>query len=48
MDTIIQNSLRPNLGSGVTLLTIVHKLQTIMDADKNVSDINVVLWPVSY
>ena len=36
-DTIIQNSLRTNLGSDVTLFTIAHRLQTIMDADKIVS-----------
>ncbi|KAL1937768.1 hypothetical protein VTO73DRAFT_12921 [Trametes versicolor] len=33
-DTIIQNSLRKELGSDVTILTIAHRLQTIMDADK--------------
>jgi len=33
-DTAIQNSLRTNLGSDVTLFTIAHRLQTIMDADK--------------
>ncbi|KAH9940070.1 uncharacterized protein BXZ73DRAFT_99070 [Epithele typhae] len=33
-DEIIQQSLRQELGSDVTLLTIAHRLQTIMDADK--------------
>ena len=31
---MIQNSLRTNLGSDVTLFTIAHRLQTIMDTDK--------------
>ncbi|KAI8986290.1 P-loop containing nucleoside triphosphate hydrolase protein [Trametes punicea] len=34
IDTIIQNSLRRELGKDVTILTIAHRLQTIMDADK--------------
>lgn len=33
-DSIIQSSLRNELGSDVTILTIAHRLQTIMDADK--------------
>ncbi|RPD81341.1 multidrug resistance-associated ABC transporter [Lentinus tigrinus ALCF2SS1-7] len=33
-DEIIQTSLREELGKDVTLLTIAHRLQTIMDADK--------------
>ena len=33
MDAVIQSSLRTNLGSDVTLFTIAHRLQTIMDAD---------------
>ena len=33
-DTIIQKSLRNELGGDVTLLTVAHRLQTIMDADK--------------
>ncbi|RDX55372.1 hypothetical protein OH76DRAFT_1428233 [Lentinus brumalis] len=33
-DEIIQKSLRQELGKDVTLLTIAHRLQTIMDADK--------------
>ena len=40
-DSMIQNSLRTNLGSDVTLITIAHRLQTIMDTDKIVSDIYV-------
>ncbi|KAI0640447.1 P-loop containing nucleoside triphosphate hydrolase protein [Trametes meyenii] len=33
-DTVIQTSLRTELGKDVTLLTVAHRLQTIMDADK--------------
>ncbi|KAI0052512.1 hypothetical protein FA95DRAFT_1675194 [Auriscalpium vulgare] len=33
-DTIIQSSLRNELKGDVTLITIAHRLQTIMDADK--------------
>ncbi|KAL0565313.1 hypothetical protein V5O48_016710 [Marasmius crinis-equi] len=33
-DSIIQNSLRRELGKDVTLITVAHRLQTIMDADK--------------
>ncbi|CDO77193.1 hypothetical protein BN946_scf184747.g6 [Trametes cinnabarina] len=33
-DTVIQKSLREELGKDVTILTIAHRLQTIMDADK--------------
>jgi ABC-type multidrug transport system fused ATPase/permease subunit len=33
-DTVIQESLRHGLGNDVTLFTIAHRLQTIMDADK--------------
>ncbi|KAH9848044.1 P-loop containing nucleoside triphosphate hydrolase protein [Lenzites betulinus] len=33
-DSIIQTSLRTELGNDVTLLTVAHRLQTIMDADK--------------
>ena len=38
-DEIIQKSLREELGKDVTLLTIAHRLQTIMDADKIVSSV---------
>ncbi|KAF7348331.1 Multidrug resistance-associated ABC transporter protein [Mycena sanguinolenta] len=33
-DSIIQNSLRQELRGDVSLLTVAHRLQTIMDADK--------------
>ncbi|KAI0357917.1 P-loop containing nucleoside triphosphate hydrolase protein [Trametes cingulata] len=33
-DSIIQTSLRTELAKDVTLLTVAHRLQTIMDADK--------------
>ncbi|KZV63837.1 P-loop containing nucleoside triphosphate hydrolase protein [Peniophora sp. CONT] len=33
-DTTIQSSLRNELGADVTLLTVAHRLQTIMDADR--------------
>lgn len=33
-DTIIQNSLRQELQGDVSLITVAHRLQTIMDADK--------------
>ncbi|KAJ6508402.1 hypothetical protein C8R45DRAFT_967292 [Mycena sanguinolenta] len=33
-DTIIQNSLRQELPGDVSLLTVAHRLQTIMDADR--------------
>jgi ABC-type multidrug transport system fused ATPase/permease subunit len=36
-DAIIQSSLRSELGGDVTVLTVAHRLQTIMDADKIVS-----------
>ncbi len=36
-DAIIQKSLRTELGKDVTLLTVAHRLQTIMDSDKIVS-----------
>ena len=47
-DTVIQNLLRTNLGSDVTLFTVAHRLQTIMDADKIVRHTGAVLWPISY
>lgn len=33
-DSVIQSSLRRELGRDVTLITVAHRLQTIMDADK--------------
>lgn len=36
-DNIIQSSLRNELGRDVTLLTVAHRLQTIMDSDRIVS-----------
>jgi len=33
-DTVIQTALRQELDKDVTLLTVAHRLQTIMDADK--------------
>ncbi|KAI0819312.1 multidrug resistance-associated ABC transporter [Trametes gibbosa] len=33
-DAIIQNSLREELGRDVTVLTVAHRLQSIMDADR--------------
>ncbi|TDL20550.1 P-loop containing nucleoside triphosphate hydrolase protein [Rickenella mellea] len=33
-DTAIQNSLRTELGKDTTIITIAHRLQTIMDADR--------------
>ncbi|KAI0373549.1 multidrug resistance-associated ABC transporter [Pilatotrama ljubarskyi] len=33
-DAIIQNTLRSELGRDVTVLTVAHRLQSIMDADK--------------
>ena len=36
-DSVIQSTLRNELGTDVTILTVAHRLQTIMDADKIVS-----------
>ena len=33
-DSIIQSTLRHQMGSDVTVITVAHRLQTIMDADK--------------
>jgi len=42
-DIVVQNSLRANLGSGVTLFTIAHRFQTTMGAGRIVNDIGIVL-----
>jgi ABC-type multidrug transport system fused ATPase/permease subunit len=36
-DAVIQRTLRTEIGRDVTVITIAHRLQTIMDADKIVS-----------
>jgi ABC-type multidrug transport system fused ATPase/permease subunit len=36
-DAVIQESLRKELKSDVTVITVAHRLQTIMDSDKIVS-----------
>ena len=36
-DTVIQASLRTELKKDVTVITVAHRLQTIMDYDKIVS-----------
>ena len=33
-DAVIQSSLRNELKSDVTVITVAHRLQTIMDSDK--------------
>ena len=40
-DSVIQSTLRNELGADVTILTVAHRLQTIMDADKIVSHISI-------
>ena len=42
-DAVIQESLRKELKSDVTVITVAHRLQTIMDADKIVRSILVYL-----
>lgn len=37
-DSVIQSSLRNELSGDVTLITVAHRLQTIMDSDKIVSN----------
>lgn len=39
-DIVIQNALRSQLGKDVTVITIAHRLQTVMDADKIVSQLS--------
>ena len=46
-DSVIQSTLRNELGTDVTILTVAHRLQTIMDADKIVSHFsmpNYIAW----
>ena len=33
-DSIIQSTLRNQMSSDVTIITVAHRLQTIMDADR--------------
>jgi len=33
-DKVIQESLRTKLGAGVTVITVAHRMQTVMDADR--------------
>ena len=33
-DSVIQKSLRNRVANGVTLLTVAHRLQTVMDYDR--------------
>ena len=40
-DSIIQSTLRHQMGSDVTVITVAHRLQTIMDADKIVRYTNI-------
>ena len=44
--TVIQTTLRNKLASDVTVLTIAHRLQTIMDADKIVSHLQIDLFAI--
>ena len=43
-DSVIQTSLRNELGSDVTVITVAHRLQTIMDTDRIVR----LLFPLSF
>lgn len=43
-DAVIQSSLRRELGRDVTVVTVAHRLQTIMDADKIVSELSLTFW----
>lgn len=45
-DTVIQKSLRNELNSDVTLITVAHRLQTIMDSDKIVCALFILRLPV--
>ena len=37
-DAVIQQSLRTELSKDVSVITVAHRLQTIMDSDKIVSE----------
>jgi ABC-type transport system involved in Fe-S cluster assembly fused permease/ATPase subunit len=41
-DSVIQSTMRNELGTDVTILTVAHRLQTIMDADKIVGHLTCV------
>ena len=41
-DSIIQATLRHQMSADVTIITVAHRLQTIMDADKIVSSIVII------
>jgi hypothetical protein len=45
-DTVIQTTLRNEIASDVMVLTIAHRLQTIMDADKIVSQLQINLFAI--
>lgn len=47
-DSIIQNSLRHELREDVSLITVAHRLQTVMDMDKIVSCQNLVVFVLVY
>ena len=42
-DTVIQQFLREELGKDVTVLTVAHRLHSVMDADRIVG-FNTALW----
>jgi len=46
-DSVIQSSLRNELGKDVTLLIVAHRLQTIMDADKIVRVLSLRFYPLN-
>lgn len=47
-DTVIQSSLRHELKGDMTVITVAHRLQTIMDADKIVRPLEHFLVHFSY